>query len=90
MPTQQLLIKGIVQSVYFRASAKEVADALGLVGWIRNTSEGHVEAMVTGMPYQLQDFLAWCRKGPSGAHVTAIEVKEKPEESFADFKILRG
>ena len=90
MPTQHLLIKGNVQGVFYRVSAKEVADAMGLVGWIRNTSEGNVEAMVTGMPYQLQDFLDWCRKGPSGAQVTGVEVEEKDEESFTDFRIIRG
>lgn len=90
MPTQHLLIKGTVQGVYYRASAREVADAIGLTGWIRNTPEGHVEAMVTGMPYQLQDFLVWCRKGPSGASVTAIEVEERSEESFVGFRIIRG
>lgn len=90
MPTQHLLIKGTVQGVYYRASAREVADAIGLTGWIRNTPEGHVEAMVTGMPYQLQDFLVWCRKGPSGASVKAIEVEERSEESFVGFRIIRG
>ena len=90
MPTQHLLIKGTVQGVYYRASAKEVADAIGLTGWIRNTPEGHVEALVTGMPYQLQDFVDWCRKGPSGAEVTGIYVENRPEESSAGFRIIRG
>ena len=90
MPTQGLLIKGKVQGVYFRASAKEVADVLGLVGWIRNTADGHVEARVTGTPFQLQDFQDWCRKGPSGAFVTSVDVEEKDEESFPNFKIIRG
>ncbi|RYZ57262.1 MAG: acylphosphatase [Chitinophagaceae bacterium] len=90
MPTQHLLIKGTVQGVYYRVSAKEVADAIGLTGWIRNTPEGHVEALVNGMPYQLQDFVDWCRKGPSGAVVTGVDVENRPEESFAGFRIIRG
>lgn len=90
MPTQHLLIKGIVQGVYYRASAKEVAESLGLVGWIRNTAEGNVEALVSGTSYQLQDFVDWCRIGPSGAVVTGIDVEERAEEPFENFRIIRG
>ena len=90
MPTKHLLIQGKVQGVFFRASAKEVADRLGLNGWVRNTEEGDVEAMVTGADYQLQDFIAWCRQGPSGAVVRDVQVTEKQEETFQSFKILRG
>lgn len=89
MPTQHLLIKGKVQGVYFRASAKEVADALGVTGWIRNTAEGHVEALVSGTTYQLRDFADWCRQGPSGAIVTTVDIEERKDEHFADFKIIR-
>ena len=45
MPTIHLLIKGTVQGVYYRASAKEVADRLHLSGWVKNTREGHVEVL---------------------------------------------
>jgi acylphosphatase len=90
MPTKHLLIKGKVQGVFYRASAKEVADTLGLNGWVRNTEEGNVEAVVTGADYQLQDFIAWCRQGPSGAVVTDVQVREQQEESFPNFKIIRG
>ncbi|HEY1022364.1 MAG TPA: acylphosphatase [Flavisolibacter sp.] len=90
MPTHHLLIKGKVQGVFYRASAKEVADALGIGGWIKNTPEGHVEAVVSGAVYQLEDFLTWCHKGPNKAIVTGIAVEELEEESFDNFTILRG
>ncbi|MBB1286627.1 acylphosphatase [Flavisolibacter sp. BT320] len=90
MPTQHLRIIGKVQGVYFRASAKEMADTLGVTGWIRNTPEGNVEALVCGAPYQLIDFVDWCRQGPSGAVVTGFEVEEREEEHFEDFRIIRG
>lgn len=90
MPTHHLLIKGKVQGVFYRASAKEVADALGIGGWIRNTPDGNVEAVVSGTAYQLQDFLAWCRKGPERAMVSGVDVEEREEEVFEDFKVLRG
>jgi acylphosphatase len=48
MITVHLLIEGEVQGVFYRATAKEIADKLGITGWIKNTWEGNVEAMVTG------------------------------------------
>ena len=90
MPTKHLLIKGKVQGVFFRAAAKEMADTLGLNGWVRNTGEGHVEAVVTGTNYQLQDFIAWCRQGPDSAVVIDVEVTQREEEQFRNFQILRG
>ena len=90
MPTKHLLIKGKVQGVFYRASAREVAEALGLTGWIRNTAEGHVEAVVTGNGYQLDDFISWCRQGPSNAVVTEVVIEERSEEPFENFRVIRG
>jgi acylphosphatase len=42
MPTVHLLVKGKVQGVFFRATAKDVADKMGVKGWVRNTEEGNV------------------------------------------------
>ena len=89
MPTRQLIIKGKVQGVFFRASAKETANQWGITGWIKNTANGDVEAMVSGTENQLQHFLKWCWHGPSGAEVTEVIQSECPETFFDDFSILR-
>ena len=89
MPTLHLLIKGKVQGVFFRATAKEVADGLGLTGWVQNTKEGHVEAMATGTREQLHDFTGWCKQGPRKARVTEVIPTEKPEEHFNGFTVRR-
>ena len=89
MPTRYLLIRGKVQGVFYRATAKEVAEKTGLTGWVKNTAEGHVEALVTGTEEQLQSFIKWCWKGPSRAVVTAVEVQEREEQNFRDFSIKR-
>lgn len=89
MPTLHLTIRGKVQGVYYRASAKEKAGSLGVNGWVKNTKEGHVEAMVSGPLEQVLAFVDWCRQGPSGAVVTAVEVEERQEEDFGRFRILR-
>lgn len=89
MPTKHLLIKGKVQGVFFRATARDVAQQLGIAGWIRNTEEGHVEALVSGTDYQVNDFISWCWQGPPGAVVTAVEVADAAPEEMIGFTILR-
>lgn len=90
MPTVYLLIKGKVQGVFYRATAKEEADRLRLTGWVKNTKEGHVEAVVSGRQEAIDQFIAWCKKGPRKAEVTAVDVTLLPEETFARFSVIRG
>lgn len=90
MPTVYLLIKGKVQGVFYRATAKEEADQLQLTGWIKNTEEGHVETVASGSQHALDQFVAWCKRGPRKAEVTEVEIKTLPEETFDQFSILRG
>ena len=90
MPTVYLLIKGKVQGVFYRATAKEEADQLRLTGWIKNTEEGHVDAVASGSQPALDQFISWCKQGPRKAEVTAVEIKTLPEETFNQFSILRG
>jgi acylphosphatase len=89
MPTLRLIIKGKVQGVFFRASAKEAANKIGVTGWVRNTPEGYVETMVNGTEAEVQQFVNWCRKGPSKAKVTEVEVSTEREQTFGDFDIVR-
>lgn len=87
MATQHILIKGKVQGVFFRATARKIAYDLHLTGWIRNTPAGDVEALATGSPEALSAFVDWCKQGPSGARVSGINVTEKPEEKHSSFDI---
>ena len=89
MPTVQLLIKGKVQGVFYRATARQVANSIGITGWIRNTREGNVEATVSGTEEQLQKFIAWCKKGSEKAIVDEVVVIEKEETSFDKFVVVR-
>jgi acylphosphatase len=90
MPTVHLLIKGKVQGVSYRFSAREIAQRLSLTGWVKNTTEGHVEVMATGNEEALQQFISWCRKGPPGAKVTEVLVNPVDETPFTGFSIARG
>jgi len=89
MPTVHLIIRGKVQGVFYRATAKEVADEMELTGWVKNTIEGNVEMVVTGSSGQLQKFIQWCKMGPANAIVTDVVVNDIKEESFQSFQIIR-
>lgn len=90
MPTIHLLIKGRVQGVFYRATAKEKAVEAGVKGWIKNTPDGNVEAIATGSRESINTFIEWCKKGPSGALVTSVEITNLEERFFNDFRISRG
>jgi acylphosphatase len=68
-------VRGRVQGVYYRATAQEEAQRLGLVGWVRNRADGTVEAAAEGEDAAVESFLAWCRRGPERAHVDDLEVE---------------
>lgn len=89
MPTVHLIIKGKVQGVFYRAAAKDIANEIGVKGWIKNTAEGNVEALITGSDEQIQSFIKWCRKGSSKAVVTDVIVRKEADEVFENFKVMR-
>ncbi|MBA2561404.1 MAG: acylphosphatase [Chitinophagaceae bacterium] len=89
MPTVQLLIKGKVQGVFYRATARQIAKKIGITGWIKNNREGRVEATVSGTEDQLQKFISWCKKGPESAVVNEVVVFEKEETLFDEFVVIR-
>lgn len=72
-------VKGRVQGVFYRASARDQAEALGLSGWVKNLEDGRVEAIACGTEVQLGEFEAWLRAGPPMARVDDIEIKDEPD-----------
>jgi acylphosphatase len=68
-------VHGRVQGVYYRATAQDEAQRLGLVGWVRNRADGTVEAVAEGEAAVVESFLAWCRRGPERARVDDVEVE---------------
>jgi len=70
-----LIISGKVQGVWFRASTKQKAEQLGIAGWVKNTDNGRVEALIEGDEKQIQDMIKWCHQGPPLSRVKKVEVK---------------
>ncbi len=73
-----LFIQGIVQGVSYRYFTSRVAEKLGLSGWVRNLYDGRVEAVFEGSREPVEQAVAECRKGPSGAYVTNVELDWEP------------
>jgi acylphosphatase len=69
-----VFISGRVQGVFYRASTKNMAEQLGLKGWVRNTSDGRVEAVFEGEETAVKDMISWCHKGPRSAEVSDVTV----------------
>jgi len=70
----RVLIKGLVQGVYFRAGTKKTAARYAVTGWVRNNKDGSVEAVFEGQKEDVERAIAWCKDGPPGARVDKVEV----------------
>lgn len=84
-----LKIFGNVQGVTFRWSAREKAQELGVVGWVKNEIDGSVTVVAEGEEAKLKTFLNWCKTGPRWAMVDKMEEKwtDVDELSFERFEI---
>lgn len=73
---RHLTITGKVQGVWYRAWTVETARSLGLVGWVRNRTDGSVEAVVEGDESAVDQFLALAQHGPAAARVERIDMQD--------------
>jgi acylphosphatase len=74
LPALHFKIDGQVQGVGFRYAMCGEARRLGLAGWVRNRSDGSVEAVAVGDEPALQRLTQWVWRGPSGARVDSVSV----------------
>jgi acylphosphatase len=84
--TLRLVVRGRVQGVGFRYALADEARSRKLRGWVRNRSDGSVEAIVAGRASDVDAIVAWSRRGPPAAQVTAVE-SVAAEGDFATFDI---
>jgi acylphosphatase len=87
MAVMRCYVSGRVQGVFFRASTRDRARALGLVGRARNLPDGRVEVIASGREADLAALRNWLREGPPQAVVTGLECEPCAEESFGEFAI---
>lgn len=90
METIHLLISGKVQGVFFRNSARMIAQKLNITGWIKNREDKKVEAVISGNEKELNDFISWAKNGPEKANVDEVLVSKQLITFFERFEILRS
>jgi acylphosphatase len=82
------IVSGRVQGVSYRASTAHEARRLGLVGWVKNKSDGSVELEAEGPDDAIAALLTWCKGGPPAAKVTGVDVSELPAGGgYRDFAV---
>jgi acylphosphatase len=83
-----LVVSGRVQGVFFRAETKEKAKELGVFGWVKNLTEGQVEAVFEGEKAKVEQMLIWAKSGPPGAIVNDLDLSwEEYRGEFSNFEI---
>ncbi len=85
-----VIISGVVQGVGFRQFIRSNATKLGLLGWVKNTPDNKVEAVLSGEKEIIEKMIAICRQGPFLSEVKKVEVVFEESEVFpvTDFAIL--
>jgi len=89
MGCSRFYVSGRVQGVFFRASTRERAQALGLAGEVRNLPDGRVAVTACGPPVALASLQQWLREGPPQAVVSDVLREACPDEPvFNGFEII--
>jgi acylphosphatase len=79
-------VSGRVQGVFFRASTRDQAGALGITGHAINLPDGSVEVLACGSPEAVTALRRWLEHGPPGARVTGLECEPQDVPVPADFR----
>jgi acylphosphatase len=84
-----IVVKGKVHGVFYRAATKAVADQLGVKGWVKNNADGDVSIAAEGDKIALEMFLDWCHEGPEHARVTSVESHEGELKNYRNFDVVK-
>ena len=86
----RLRIHGRVQGVFYRDSTQREAQRMELRGWVRNRSDGSVEAVAQGPPERVAALIDWCHEGPPLAQVAEVVVTEESGDTEElEFEVRR-
>lgn len=84
---RRVTIRGRVQGVFFRDSAREQAQAHGVSGWVANRPDGSVEAVLEGTRDGIDGVLRFLKSGPPRANVETVDVSEEAPEGLSGFEV---
>ena len=83
----RVVVRGNVQGVFFRESARRQAEARGVAGWITNRPDGAVEAVFEGDGDAVDALVEFCRRGPRGANVDSVDEAREEPEGLSGFQV---
>ena len=84
----KIKVHGRVQGVGFRYSTVQAAVRTTVQGWVRNEWDGAVLIYCEGESSAVDRFIKWCKKGPSLAYVSSLEINDMPYQGvYSGFKI---
>jgi acylphosphatase len=84
---RRVVVHGRVQGVFFRETTKRRALSRAVAGWIRNRSDGTVEAVFEGERDAVDALVASAREGPRGARVDWVDVEAEEPQGLSGFEI---
>jgi acylphosphatase len=84
---KRVIVTGMVQGVGFRYYTEAEASALGLGGFVRNRTDGAVEAEIEGDDDAIERMVTWLHTGPRSASVRSVQVTDLAEHGEAGFSI---
>jgi acylphosphatase len=84
---KDIIVSGRVQGVGFRYSARKVAIAYGIKGYVKNMNDGNVYIEAEGPEYNIIEFINWCTKGPSNARVEDVSVSDGDIKGYNHFDV---
>jgi acylphosphatase len=82
-----VFVSGDVQGKGFKEAIKSKADEQSVVGWVRDLSDGRIEAVIEGPRDEVYRVVGLCRAGPNGARVDGVQVDREPPKNERTFKL---
>ncbi|HEX8839315.1 MAG TPA: acylphosphatase [Sphingomicrobium sp.] len=87
MIARRVRVTGRVQGVFFRAWTRDEARSLQVSGWVRNSSDGSVEAHVEGDEPAVNELVDRLREGPPHARVDRVDLSDAAVEGLKTFDV---
>jgi acylphosphatase len=84
---KRVVVHGQVQGVFFRDTARRLAEQGAVTGWIRNAPDATVEAVFEGDENAVERLVEFCREGPRGAVVEHVDVSSEEPQGMSGFSV---
>ena len=87
MVRKRVTVHGRVQGVFFRDTTRRMAESRGVAGWVRNTTDGSVEAAFEGSADAVEEMVRFANEGPRGAVVERVDVADEAPAGETEFLV---